>query len=118
MQLVLEIPAQEATQGVQRQGSVFSCHRDGSLVIEARDGLKPARFALTSTDTFPWEQFLQKLLIAWQLGDMEDVPAAFRPKKRLPDFVLEGFAQEPKDNQLKILSTLRKQGYFPALSRK
>jgi len=118
VQLVLEIPAQEATRGVKRQGSVFSCHRDGSLVIEARDGLKPARFTLSSTDSFPWEQFLQKLLISWQLGDMEDVPAAFRPKKRLPEFVLEGFDREPRENQLKILSTLRKQGFFPALSTK
>ena len=115
MRLELEIPAQEATHGVERQGVVFSCHRDGTLVIDATDGLKPASFALASTDVFPWEQFLEKLLVSWQLGDMEDVPIAFRPKKRLPQFVLEGFSREPLVNQLKILSTLRKQGFFPAL---
>ena len=47
---------------------------------------------------------------------MEDVPAAFRPKKRLPEFVLEGFGREPQEHQLKILSTLRKRGYFPKLT--
>ena len=118
MQLVLEIEAQPATLGVARQGVLTSCHRDGSLFIESRDGIKPAHFTLTSSDKFPWNQFLPKLLTAWQLGDMEDVPHAFRPQKRLPEFVLEGFGNEPLENQLKILSTLRKQGFFPKLSTK
>ncbi len=49
---------------------------------------------------------------------MEDVPAAFRPLKRIPEFVLENFAKEPLENQLKILSTLRKQGFFAKLPTK
>ena len=118
MQLVLEIEAQPATLGVARQGILTSCYRDGSLVVESRDGLKPAHLSLTPADKFPWDQFLPKLLLAWQLGDMEDVPTAFRPQKRLPDFVLEGFGNEPLENQLKILSTLRKQGFFPKLASK
>ena len=118
MQLVLEIEAQPATLNVARLGILSSCHRDGTLFIESTDGIKPARFVLTPNDKFPWSQFLAKLLIAWQLGDMEDVPAAFRPQKRLPEFVLEGFGREPVQNQLKILSTLRKQGFFPKLSAK
>lgn len=118
MRLVLEIEAQPATLGVARQGVLTSCRRDGSLLIESRDGIKPAYFTLTPSDKFPWDQFLPKLLAAWQLGDMEDVPDAFRPQKRLPEFVLEEFGNEPQENQLKILSTLRKQGFFPKLSTK
>ena len=118
MQLVLEIEAQPATLGVARQGVLTSCRRDGSLFIESRDGIKPAQFNLTPSDNFPWNQFLPKLLLAWQLGDMEGVPDACRPQKRLPEFVLEGFGNEPLENQLKILSTLRKQGFFPKLSTK
>jgi len=118
VQLVLEIEAQPATNGVARQGALASCRRDGSLFIESRDGLKPAQFSLSPADKFPWDQFLPKLLAAWQMGDMEDVPAAFRPQKRIPEFVLEGFSREPLENQLKILSTLRKQGFFPKLPTK
>ena len=118
MKLVLEIEAQPATLGVARQGVLASCRRDGSLFIESRDGIKPAQFTLTPSDKFPWNQFLPKLLLAWQLSDMEGVPDAFRPQKRLPEFVLEGFAKEPLENQLKILSTLRKQGFFPKLPTK
>ena len=87
-------------------------------MIESRDGLKPGQFTLSPADKFPWDQFLPKLLAAWQMGDMEDIPAAFRPQKRIPEFVLEGFDKEPLENQLKILSTLRKQGFFPKLPTK
>lgn len=115
MQLILEIIAQPATQNETRQAALFSCSKDGSLVLDARDGKKPARFTLTSKDNFPWEAFIGKLLIAWQLGDYSDVPPQFKPQKRIPQFVLDELPAEPLANKLKVLATLRKQGYFPAL---
>ena len=115
MQLVLTIPAQPATQMKERQAALFACYKDGSLLLDARDYQKPARFYLTAKDTFPWEAFLAKMLCAWQLGDYTDVPPQFRPQKRIPQFVLDGLPAEPLANKLKILATLRQQGYFTAL---
>ena len=97
---------------------LFSCFRDGSLLMEAKDGKKPARFFLKPGDVFPWDQFLSKLLVNWQLSDYKDIPKEFKPQKRIPDFVLEGLLKEPLDAQLKILATLRAQGYFPSLSNR
>lgn len=86
--------------------------------MDARDAEKPARFTLTKEDIFPWEEFLGKLLIAWQLGDYSDVPPQFRPQKRIPQFVLDGFPKEPLPSKLKILATLRQQGYFTTLANR
>lgn len=94
---------------------LFSCFRDGSLLLDAKDGKKPARFYLKPSDLFPWDQFLPKLLVNWQLSDFIDIPKEFRPQKRIPEFVLEGILKEPLETQLKILATLRAQGYFPPL---
>lgn len=116
MQLVLTIPAQPATQMKERQAALLVCYRDGTLLLDARDYEKPARFYLTPKDVFPWEQFLAKMLCAWQLGDYSDVPPQFKPQKRIPQFVVDGFPAEPLENKLKILATLRTQGYFPALT--
>lgn len=115
MQLILNITAQPATHNEDRQAALFCCYKDGSLLLDARDNKKPARFYLTPKDSFPWEEFIGKLLIAWQLCDYSDVPMQFRPQKRIPQFVLDGIPEEPLANKLKILATLRKQGYFPAL---
>lgn len=57
------------------------------------------------------------MLLAWQLGDTSELPAAFRPLKRIPQFVLEGIESEPVENKLKVLAMLRKQGYFKELSQ-
>ena len=116
MQLVLTIPAQPATQMKERQAALLACYRDGTLLLDARDYEKPARFYLTPKDVFPWEQFLAKMLCAWQLGDYSDVPPQFKPQKRIPQFVVDGFPAEQLENKLKILATLRTQGYFPALT--
>ena len=113
--MVLVIPAQPATSNEERQAVLFSCYRDGSLLLDAKDGKKPARFFLKQQDKFPWDQFLPKLLVNWQLSDYKDIPREFKPQKRIPDFVLDGILKEPLENQLKILATLRSQGYFPAL---
>ena len=94
---------------------LFSCFRDGSLLLDAKDGKKPARFYLKPSDLFPWDQFLPKLLVNWQLSDFKDIPKDFRPQKRIPEFVLEGILKEHLETQLKILATLRAQGYFPPL---
>ena len=115
MQLVLTIPAQPATLMKERQAALFSCYRDGTLLLDSRDGMKPARFYLTAGDTFPWEEFIGKLLYAWQLSDYEGIPAAFRPKKRIPQYVIDELPAEPTANKLKVLATLRSQGFFPAL---
>lgn len=115
--MVLVIPAQPATSNEERQAVLFSCNRDGSLLLEGKDGKKPARFSLKPGDRFPWEQFLPKLLVNWQLSDYKDIPKEFVPQKRIPEFVTEGLLGEPPENQLKILATLRKQGYFPPLKK-
>lgn len=115
MQLILEIPAQDATNHIMRQAALYSCFKDGSLLLDARDNLKPARFLLKPTDKFPWSEFLEKLLAAWQIGDYEDVPQPFQPQRQIPPFIIEGFLKEPLSQQLKILATLRTQGYFPPL---
>lgn len=55
------------------------------------------------------------MLVAWQLGDYQDLPNEFKPQKRIPQFVLDGLLAEPQEIQLKILATLRQQGYFSPL---
>ena len=113
--MVLVIPSQPATMNEERQAALFSCFRDGSLLLEEKDGKKPARFFLKPRDSFPWDQFLPKLLVNWQLSDYKDIPKEFIPQKRIPEFILEGILKEPLENQLKILATLRSQGYFSSL---
>ena len=115
MRIIVIIPAQPATQNEERQATLINCFRDGSLLLEGKDCKKPARFFLTIKDKFPWDQFLSKMLVAWQLGDYQDIPREFKPQKRIPPFVLDGLLAEPQENQLKILATLRAQGYFSAL---
>lgn len=115
MKIIVVISPQAATQNQERQGIVLDCFRDGSLLIEGKDGKKPARFYMTPKDIFPWSEFIQKMLVAWQLSDFEGVPQEFRPQKRIPQFVLDGITQESQANQLKILATLRQQGYFADL---
>ena len=118
MKIVVVIPAQPATSNEERQAALSSCYRDGSLLLEAKDGKKPARFTLKPGDLFPWDQFIPKMLVNWQLSEFRDVPREFRPQKRIPDFVLEGLPKESIANQLKVLATLRAQGYFPPLKNK
>ena len=116
MQLILNIPAQKATEGASRKAAVIACYKDGSLLLDARDNLKPARFTMFPSDNFPWTEFIEKLLAAWQLCDYSDVPEAFKPIKQIPTFVIEGLPNEPVPQQLKVLATLRSQGYFPPLT--
>jgi hypothetical protein len=116
MSLILTIPAQPATQMMERQAALFACYKDGSLHLDSTDFKKPARFVLTQADVFPWDEFIAKMLYVWQLGDYRDLPPQFRPQKRIPQFVLDGLPSEPTANKLKILATLRQQGYFPTLT--
>ena len=115
MQLILNIPAQKATDGASRKAAVIACYKDGSLLLDARDNLKPARFTMHPSDNFPWTEFIEKLLAAWQLCDYSDVPEAFKPIKQIPAFVIEGLPREPVPQQLKVLASLRTQGYFATL---
>ena len=115
MQLILNIPAQKATDGASRKAAVIACYKDGSLLLDARDNLKPARFTMHPSDIFPWTEFIEKLLAAWQLCDYSDVPEAFKPIKQIPPFVIEGLPREPVPQQLKVLASLRTQGYFAPL---
>ena len=116
MQLILNIPAQKATEGASRKAAVIACYKDGSLLLDARDNLKPARFTMLPSDNFPWTEFIEKLLAAWQLCDYSDVPEAFKPIRQIPTFVIEGLPSEPVSQQLKVLATLRSQGYFAPLT--
>ena len=95
MSLILTIPAQPATQMMERQAALFACYKDGTLLLDSLDYKKPARFTLTQSDVFPWDEFIGKMLYAWQLGDYRDLPQQFRPQKRIPQFVLDGLPQEP-----------------------
>lgn len=70
---------------------------------------------MTPKDNFPWKDFIEKMLVAWQLGDYTDLPNEFKPQKRIPQFVIDGILGESHDNRMKILATLRQQGYFPPL---
>ena len=115
MKIIVVIPAQKATLNEERQATLFKCFRDGSLLLNGKDLKKPQQFFLSSKDNFPWDQFLPKMLVAWQLGDYEDLPREFKPQKRIPQFVIDGFLNESRENQLKILSVLRSKGYFTAL---
>lgn len=115
MKIINVIPPQAATENQERQGTILRCFRDGSILIDARDSKKPARFYLTPKDNFPWAVFIEKMLVAWQLADMESLPPEFRPQKRLPQFVLDDLPKETQANQLKALATLRQQGYFSPL---
>lgn len=115
MKIISVIPPQAATQNQERQGTVLQCFRDGALLIEGKDGKKPARFYMTTKDNFPWGNFIQKMLVAWQLSDYEGVPREFRPLKRIPQFVLDNILKETPANQLKVLAALRQQGYFCTL---
>lgn len=99
----------------ERRAVLSICYRDGSLLLDSRDFQKPARFTLAPNCLFPWEEFIAKLLIAWQMCDYTDVPPQFRPLKRIPQFVLDRLPAEPIMNKLKVLATLRIQGYFPPL---
>ena len=94
---------------------LFSCFRDGSLLLEGKDGKKPARFFFTPQDQFPWADFIQKMMVAWQLGDYSELPREFHPQKRIPPFVTDELLNETLPNQMKVLATLRQQGYFPPL---
>ena len=118
MSLILTIPAQPATQMMERQAALFACYKDGTLLLDSLDYKKPARFTLTQSDVFPWDEFIGKMLYAWQLGDYRDLPQQFRPQKRIPQFVLDGIGKEPTASKLKILATLRQQGYFPTLTNR
>ena len=115
MKIIVIIEAQKATGNLQRQGCVIGCFRDGSLLMDCRDGQKPEQFYLTPQDKFPWGQFIQKMLVAWQLSDYENVPQEFRPLRRIPQFVLDNILKETPANQLKVLAALRQQGYFCSL---
>ena len=67
------------------------------------------------SDNFPWTEFIEKLLAAWQLCDYSDVPEAFKPIKQSPAFVIEGLPREPVPQKLKVLASLRSQVYFATL---
>lgn len=118
MLINLRIPAQPATQNEERLANLTDCYKDGSLLLTERDNKKPAQFTLKSTDIFPWNDFLERLLISWQQADYSDIPAAFQPKKRIPQFVIDAFPKESVPSKLKILATLRSQGFFKPLGNK
>lgn len=118
MKIILVIPAQPATLNQERQAVLLSCCRDGSLLLEGKDGKKPAQFYMSIKDNFPWSEFLKKMMVAWQLSDYSGVPNEFKPLKRIPQFVLDEILNETQENQLKVLAALRQQGYFGTLPQR
>lgn len=117
MEIVLEIEPQKATQFVKRHAVISQCFQDGTLVLEARDALKPAQVLLKKHDVFPWISFFKRLKVAWWLSNSTAIPYAFRLQKRLPeDLLLKMDKLSPKD-LLHVFATLRQEGFFPPLPK-
>lgn len=117
MEIVLEIAPQKATHLKKRLAVLEQCFQDGSLLLSARDGEKPAQFMLKSTDSFPWLALFKKLRVFWWTSSHQNIPYAFRLQRRVPEELLTemDFLREPE--LLNALATLRANKYFPPLPK-
>jgi hypothetical protein len=112
--MVLVIPAQPATSNEERRAMLLGCYRDGSLLLEAKDSKKPARFYINPKDIFPWDQFLPKLLVNWQLSEFKDVPKEFKPQKRIL-YIIFITNQDIDFVVFATIDRLKKQFYFASI---
>ena len=64
MPILLEIPAQKATENKTRIAFLVDCAQNGDIKLEATDNLLPRVFFLSIEDLFPWKSFFEKLKIA------------------------------------------------------
>ncbi len=117
MEIVLQIPAQTATQNVPRQMTVCGIDFQGAIIAEARDAKLPATIRFTEKDRFPWDQFLQKVSVLWTLSRSNSIPKAFRLKKRLPESVTEDIPLLNAQDALTLFKSLGSQGFISACSK-
>lgn len=117
MEIILQIPAQAATQNVPRQMTVCGTDFQNAVIAEARDAKLPAIIRFTEKDSFPWDQFLQKLSVLWTLSRPRSIPKQFRLKKRLPDCVTENIPRLDAQGALALFKALGSHGFIAAFSK-
>ncbi|HOG68166.1 MAG TPA: hypothetical protein PLT31_02770 [Fibrobacteraceae bacterium] len=117
MEIVLEIAPQKATHLKKRLAVLEQYFRDGSLLLSARDGEKPAQFILHSKDSFPWLAFFKKLRVFWWASSHQAIPYAFRLQKRVPEELLAELDLLSEPELLDALAALRANKYFPPLPK-
>ncbi len=117
MEIILQIPAQAATQNVPRQMIVVGIDFQGAIIAEARDAKLPAMIRFTEKDRFPWDQFLQKVSVLWTLSRPNSIPKAFRLKKRLPERITESIPHLDAQDALTLFKALGSQDFISAFSK-
>lgn len=117
MEIILQIPAQRATQNIPRQMTVTGIDFQNGVLAEARDAKLPGTLRFTEHDDFPWDQFLQKLAVLWQLSQNGNIPPAFRLKKKLPTGISENIPSLTSRDSLRLLEKLGALGFISAFSK-
>ncbi len=117
MEIILQISAQAATQGVPRQMTVSGIDFQGAVIAEARDAKLPAMLRFTERDNFPWDQFLQQLSVFWTLSRKTSLPKPFRLKKRLPESITESIPHLKGKDALTLVKALGAFGFISAFSK-
>jgi hypothetical protein len=85
---------------------------DGKVLLEARDGLKPALVRLEAR-AFPWNDFSVFLVQSWRVSG--PVPFLFKPARRIPEEIINALLKASQDDAREILRTLRKNGFLPPI---
>lgn len=116
MELILQIPAQKETANVPRLMVLSGLDFEQNVVAEARDSKIPARLIFPK-ENFPWNQFLQKLAVAWKLSRNDAIPPEFRLRRKLPDAFEDVIPKLSDKESLKLLERLGQARFFSAFSK-
>lgn len=117
MEIIVQIPPQPLTLNEPRSMTVLGMDFQNAVITEARDGKLPAQIRFTESDPFPWEQFLQKLAVLWQLSQNDAIPKVFRLKKTLPQQIVDLLPQVAAKDSLNVLKQLGSAGFISAFSK-
>ena len=117
MEIILEIPPQSSTHQIPRLAKVIQVFENGGVLLEGRDGHKPAQFRLQPRDSFPWLLFFQKVCVAWELSSLQAIPYEYRPLRRIPQEIVDIIPKVNEKEALKIIETLRTKGFLPKLPK-
>ena len=111
MKFQLEIDGQV----IERQGHLNEFFEDGVYWIQAADdpSLNPRHFILNAH--FPWYHFKPWLIHAW--GSDPYLPFCLKPKKRIPEEIIENMKTLSEIQFIEIIQLLRKQGFLPKLRK-
>lgn len=112
--IILQIPAQPATNNIPRQMTLVEIDIQHKVVAEARDFQIPSRIRFGKGDKFPWDQFLQRLSVLWFLSRNESIPRGFRLLKPLPTELSELIPKLSSKESLDVLRRLDTAGYIRA----